>query len=475
MASQTYPEVLVRIGNYNEAHWRPLIEQRLDPGYFLETFRYGMGSYYFDFLEMADRVIDLTTDNPKIYEKLEWESTLKIGTAITTGSAGDPITFKVDVDDIDTNQKIPCKVGDGIVIPAQYQTPLEDRIYVIVTITVNGVDDIDITAEPLSEAGSTITASQIGVEVPADTVLKLHSYYTGRGTELPDGRYNYRVIREYQTQIIKETRTFEGGMQALKWYEVPSETGGTTAWWEGQDEQELYHRKLCDDAIFLGELNDNTALVETSNAGGSNKRKSTKGIWNWAKEVGQPLDYAGSWDMSYFYDTKDLLLANNVTAREVMFCVGTDLYRSVEESNLDWIKEYSGGSNLMRAADDLGIETKRVHVNGITFQLHELISFGNPLRYGNKSYNFSKYGLMIPEGQENATYEGKRELHPNFMLGFLNNNNENRRKILGILDGTTGRSTPTNRFDTSETFVQTELASIVLRPEQLITVEPELG
>lgn len=236
---------------------------------------------------------------------------------------------------------------------------------------------------------------------------------------------------------------------------------------------ELDHRKACDDALFLGEINDNTALVQTSHVGGSNGRKATKGLWNWGKEVGQPLDYAGGWDMSYFYDVKDLFLAKNVVAREAMFALGTDLLRSIEESNLDWIREYSGGSNLMRSADELGIETSRVKVNGILFQLHELMSFGNPLRYGNQTYNFSKNGIIIPEGQERSSYLGKEELHPNFMIGYLNNNGENRRKIINVLDGTTGRSTPTSRFDTSETYALTEMAAIVLRPEQLITVEPE--
>ncbi len=470
MAAQTYPVPTPRVGAYSEANWRPLIEQRLDPGYFLETFRYGLGSYYFDWLDMSERTLNLTTDNPKIYEKLEWENTIKTGSEIAIGAAGADISFDISSDDV-TNGTIPLKVSDGIVIPAQNQATGEDRVYVVTSIGASPT--FTTTASPLSADGNTITESEVSVAVASGTVLKIHSNFFARGTELPDGKYNYRLIREYETQIIKTTRQFEGGMQALKWYEVPSETGSTTAWFEGQDELELDHRKACDDALFLGEINDNSTLVQTSNVGGSNARKSTKGLWNWGKEVGQPLDYAGAWDMSYFYDVKDLLLANNVVSRECMFCVGSDLLRSIEESNLNWIREYSGGSNLMRAADELGIETSRVKVNGVFFQIHELMSFGNPLRYGNKTYNFSKYGIIIPEGQERADYNGKEELHPNFMIGYLNNNTENRTRIIDVIDGTTGRSQSTNRFDTSESYALTEMASIVLRPEQLITVEPE--
>lgn len=474
MAAQTYPTPTPRVGNFSTAQWRPLMEQRLDPGYFLETFRYGAGEYYFDFLEMANRTINLTTDNPKVYEKLAIENTVKTEEEVAvSGAAGDPFTFRISTDDLDAYGNTPVRVGDGIVVGAQYQTQGEDRIYVITTVTKNSVTDVDVVCEPLTEAGATIGASQISVAIPAGTTFKIHSYYTGRGTDLPPGKNNYRLVREYQTQIIKNTAMVEGGMQSLKWYEVPTDAGGTTAYWESQDIQEFNHRKQCDDALFLGEINDNTALVETSGAGGSNLRKSTKGIWNWAKEVGQPLDYGAGWDMSYMYDIKDLLLSTLVTSREVMFNVGTDLLREIELSNLDWIQSYSGGSDLMMAADKLGIETLRVFVNGVLFQINELKSFGNPLRWGNKDMNFTKYGLIIPEGSDNATIEGRRELHPVFNIGYLNNNGENRTKIMGVLDGTTGRSIPVNGSDLSQTFIQTELAAIVLRPEQLITVEPE--
>ena len=469
MAAQTYPVPTPRVGAYNEAVWRPLIEQRLDPGYFLETFRYGMGSFYFDFMQMANRTMQLWTDKPKVFEKLEWENTITTGADSSTGTGA--ITFAISTADV-TSGTIPLKVSDGVVIPAQYQASGEDRIYVVTGIAGTS-PNFTATVTPLSADGNTIAVSNVSTAVPSGTVLKIHAYYTARGTELPSGKFNYRLVREYETQIIKNVRQFDGGMQALKWYEVPSDTGATTAYFEGQDEMEWDHRKACDDALFLGEINDNATLVETSNVGGSNLRKATKGIWNWAKEFGQPLDYAGGWDISYCYDVKDLLLAKNVASREVMFALGTDLLRSVEESTLDFIKEYSGGSDLMRAADEVGIETRRIFVNGILFQLQELKSFGNPLRYGNKAYNFSKYGLIIPEGMESGEFNGQRELHPNFMVGYLNNNSENRTRIVGVLDGTTGRSIPTNRFDTSEAFILTELASIVLRPEQLITVEPE--
>ncbi len=472
MAAQTYPTVTAKVGNYTNAQWVPLMDQRLDPGFFLETFRYGLGSYFFDFMNLAKRTMNLTTRTPKIFEKLEWESTLKINTEIATGAAGADISIVVHTDDRDAYGNVPIKVGDGVLIPGQNEATGEDRIYVIHTYVAG---TFTATASPLSADGATITESQISTAVSAASVLKIHSNYNAPGTGLPSGKNNYRVQRSYSTQIIKATKTFEGGTQALKWYEVPSETGATTAWFEGQDELELEYRKMCDDAIFLGELNDNSTLTQASNAGGTGKRLATKGIWNWALEKGQSLDYAGgSWDMSYLYDYKDLALANNVVSREAMFLLGTDLQREVEQSGLDWIKEYSGGSDLFRATDEIGYDVRRILVNGITFQCQELKSFGNPLRYGNKQYNFSKSGLIIPEGDGMTEMpDGKSEKHPSFQVGYLNNNGENRTQIIDILGGTTGRSKATHQYDTDTAFMETELAAIVLRPEQLVAVRPE--
>lgn len=466
MAAQTYPTVTTRVGNFNQAVWQPLMSQRLDPGYIGETFRYGMLSQYFDILDLAERTINLTTDNPKVYEKSEWEQTVTTGTAITTGAAGASISFTIDASDQDSVLE-----HEVILIPELYQAAGvgEDRQYVVTDVTSSVV-----TALPRSADGTSVTASQIGTEIPAGTTLSIVGYSVGRGGALPDGKADYRTVRDYETVIIDESRIFEGGMQALKWYEVPTDVGGTTAWFEGQHDMELNLSKHCEGEFWMGELNDNASLTTASAAGGTNKQKATKGVWTWAKEVGSPLNYSGgTFDYSYLYDVKDLFLSKMVAANEASFLMGSDLQRSVEEGGLDFVREYSGGSDLFRKSDELGIHVKRALVNGILFQFQELKALGNPQRFGNKVYNLSKSGLIVPESMENAEYNGKTEKHPSLQIGYLNHNGEDRTRIVGVIDGTTGRSTPTNIYDTSRTFIKSEFAAIVLRPEQLIPVEAE--
>lgn len=471
MAAQTQPTVTPKVGNYNAAQWVPLMDQRLDQGYFKEIGRYGLNSYIFDFLELCGRTMNLTTRTPKIFEKLEWENTVKIVGPIGTGAAGADISFVVHADDVDAYGNLPIAEGESVVIPAIYQSEAEDRTYVVTDITTTTV-----TASPLSADGSTgyPTESQIGTAVPVGTTLSLGSYYTGVGTGLPNGRNNYRAERSYSTQIIKAVKTYEGGIQALKWRDVPSEFG-VGAWIEGQEDLELEYRKKMEMALMLGEENDNALLTETSQAGGTNKRLGTKGIWRWAKEVGQALNYSGGFDLSYLYDYKDLALANNLVSREALFLMGTDLQRSVEEGGLDFIKNYSGGSDLFLAADEIGYDVRRILLNGVMFQLQELKSWSNPLRMGNKEYNFTKYGLIIPEGEQNATVNGKIEKHPSFQTGYLNHGGENRTRNTGFIAGTTGNHSYTSdQYDRDILWMESEMAAIVLRPEQLVAVEPEV-
>lgn len=470
MAAQTYPTVASRVGEYNFKNWASIFSARFDEGYLEEISRYGLGSYFMDFLQLADYTMSITTRTPKVFETLEWENTVKTGTQIAISvAAGDPISFDIHADDIDAVGQLPVQVTDGLVIPAYYEANSSNAIYVIVDITGTTV-----TAEPLSADGTSIAASEIAIAIPIGTTLKVHSSYHGYGTGQPKGTNMTRAIREYTTQIVKTSMNFEGGIQALKWRDIKTENGINSAWMEGQEIIESKHSKKIDDILFLGELNDNSALTEVSQFGGTNKRAATKGLWNWAGEAGQDLLYPGAWDATNLYDYKDLAISQNIIAREIIFAFGTDLGRNIEESNLDWIKQFSGGSDLFRTAFEIGIDIKSFFANGYHFLFQELRSFSNPLRWGNKSYDFTKYGLMIPNGMETYEIEGKMERHPTLAIGYLNYAGEDRTRIVRVLDGMSGKSSfAVNEYDGSNLFMLSELAPIIYRPNQLVRVMPQ--
>lgn len=471
MAAENFPQSNVRVGEYNAAQWSSIFDLRFDEGYLQELNRYGIGSYFFDFLKLAGQMQAVTNRNPKVFERLEWESTVKIGAAIAVGAAGADISIVVHADDQDAAGNVPIQVSDGIVIPAYYEATKQNRIYVIHTYNPG---TFTATASPLSADGTTITESEIAIEVPTDIELKIHANFFGYGTGQPRGTYDAQVTREYPLTIIKTSMDYEGGIQAIKWRELKTDSGINSVWIEGQERAELQHSKKMDDAIFLGELNDNATLTQASNFGGTNKRASNIGLWNWGEQAGQELLYGGQWAMSNLYDYKDLALSQNLVANDIWFGLGTDLQRMVEEANLDWIREYSGGSDLFRTSSEIGVGIKYAHVNGYMFQFQEIKSFANPLRYGNKYYDFSKYGIMIPDAKQSVTIEGRTEYHPNISLGYLNHGGENRERVLRLVDGMTGRNQlAVNDIDGSHLYILSEFTPLVFRPNQIVLVKQQ--
>jgi hypothetical protein len=467
----SYPASKTVRGNFNSAEWISLMNARgvLKPDHYEKVVkRTGMGELIFDWLQAANLYRPLKSRTLTVFEEGDLERTVKISTAIATGNAGAAITLVVDADDRDTNGNVPIAANDGIVIPAAYQTSGEDRIYVI---TTYDADTYTATCTPLTAQGTSITASQISVEVPADTVLKIHSNYFAPGTAQPEGSTFDLYSRTYVTQIVKTSMGYEGGVQAIEWYPVVTKDGKRGAWIVGQEMAERIHNKRIDDALFLSELNDNTALTGASNAGGTSAFLSTKGLWNWALEAGQQLPYA-NWTADYFADVKDYLRANNVTSSEVVFWYGPDLGRDVEDENLNFIREYSGGTDLM-VAGKLGISIRYFERNGIMFALKSIASFNNPNRYGGNSYTFVKKGIMYPVDSTRVEVNGSKMTMPNLQIGYLNSNGEDRTRIVRILDGMTGReSQAVNAYDTSNMYMLSEFEAIVLSPNKLIRVEP---
>ena len=466
----TYPDSKTVGGNFNLAAWASIFSTKFKPQKWNEVLRRnGYGENIFDFLQMAGLDTPVKARSITVFEEGDIERTVKLAGAIEVGDAGGSIEFTIHTDDRDDAGGVPLRENFGVVIPAAYQTSGEDRIYVVTDITTYVV-----TAVPLSADG-TVTESQISVEVPANTRLKIHASYWGPGTGQPEGTTFDLYERTYYNTIAKESMGFEGGMGAIETWLVETKGGDPGIYIKGQEQVEFLMNKQISDHLFLGELNDNAALVQTSQAGGSNKRYSALGIWNHALASGQELTYSGGEitddDMA---DVDDLLRSNNVTSTEVMFWYGPVLSRAVENMNLKFIKEYSGGTDLMITPQKLGVNIKYLTRNGITFAFKPVGDFRNPNRLGGSAYTFPQKGLMYPVSEAKVEFQGKTDVTPTFQIGYLNNKGEDRTRIVRFLDGMTGKERiAVSQYDVSNLYMLSEFIPLVFKPNQLITVVPE--
>jgi hypothetical protein len=211
-----------------------------------------------------------------------------------------------------------------------------------------------------------------------------------------------------------------------------------------------------EDYILLGEEDDNTNLTETSDFSGTQIINSGFGIWHWADQLAQDLSYNGVFDYNDFYDISKLFESQDVMATRALMCMGPELGRFVEQAGLDFVKEYSGGSDLLdQAVNRLGITVNVVRLNDIEFILHTFKSWAKRNKYGMNindvySYEFPEGGLVIPEEKvdlkvdqpylngKGTSFGAGQYTFPNLFLGFVNKNGENRERIMKWRPGVNG-------------------------------------
>lgn len=470
--TNTYPASNVKVGAFDASNFVSLNSALFKDDVYPEILkRNGYGELIFDILELSEATYDMKQRSTRVLEMGQMERVVTVGTGgIAVGAAGAAATFTLDTSDQDSAGGIPVQVNDTVIIDGTFQASGEDKEYVITAIS--GATPPVITLTPLSGAAASVPAD-IDTAIPAGTKLTIASDKHGYGTGQPDGAYDVIYYRDYEAEITKTTHAVEGGVDALEWWAMPRKSGGNGVMFRGQEILEFKHNKKLDGKLFFSEPNENTAnLTATSTFGGTNALPSTKGIWNWATEVGQNFGYSGAWSMADFYDMKDILRAQNVTTNELMFMYGTNLGRQIEESNLDWIREYSGGTDLYKNANSLGVNIKNVEVNGLMFGLKEMKSFANPTRWGNNSLSFADRGLVIPIGAEAVTIDGQSTVKPTIMMGYLKNNGVDRTRKFGYLKGMDQGGDVASDVDASKVFLLSEHATIVHRPNQFIRVKP---
>jgi hypothetical protein len=459
----TRPTQGTKVNPFSSNEIVSLWDARLETGYMADIERYGFADRVLSFLRMPEREITLSTRKPKVFEKLPIQADVTNNAQIATSVAGAAMTFVVATGDVSATGAIPLQANEAIIVPGAY--------------TISGNDAVFVAK---SVSGSTVTLypadSTEGVQsaIPASTVFKIHGSYHAFETGQPSGKRTKRVERAYKVGLCKTTAEIGGGIQSLDWLPVeylddPSRTGFMA---EAQFVAEFDHDKKLDDMIFFNEEINNTNLVEASGLDANNGLfQASKGLWNHAEDSGQDLLYSGTWDTGNFYDYKDLAISQLVSSREVRFWYGYNLSSQIEQAGLEFVGNYSQGSDLFTGGSGLGFDVKYYQLDGFTFQCKELESFRNAVGAGNQNYNFYKSGMMIPVGRGSAEIDGGAvEQHPELMIGYQ----KTRKRVIGFINGMTGLPYQVvTDGDYAKWHMNTEYCLFALRPNQYVLVKPE--
>jgi hypothetical protein len=234
------------------------------------------------------------------------------------------------------------------------------------------------------------------------------------------------------------------------------------------------------DYFMNGQPNNNTFVGSNADSE-SNAVVSDYGLIPGMYKDAMRQYYTGSYGKENFDIIKFLLASQGVGAGSVDFCYGQELGLGIENSGLEFIREFSGGTDLYSKMADVGFVMKRFTKNGIVNNLIEIPEFSNPLAYGADGYNYETMGLIFPNAKvttETNTYNNGMSTGPSqkkaldhVSIGYLNNNGENRRLIVGDAAGVNGLGYKfTNAYDRSVWYMLVETMTFLLALNQTILV-----
>lgn len=370
------------------------------------------------------------------------------------------------------------RVGDTVFMDPQYTNKdVPTQWYV----TAVGASGANTTIYPLD------ATVQMSSSMAGSTYFMVGPNLAGIGTGQPGPRKSGTTSDTFYTAIVDETAEVKGGVSAEKLYRNDIDKSGKSVLWsKAQIEAEFLLNSGIDKQIFIGQVNTNTSnAVATDSDSSSQAVRGTQGLWHWVESDGMEQAYAGSYDLAYFDQIKEYLRSQGVTDTSVAFLAGSNLYKQVENTALDYIKAYSGGSDLY-AMGSVGAHVNQIIKNGITCKLAEIVSFDNANTYAVMDTYFRDAGLIIPESlatvARNPMMEadffgnsaGDKVKIPNVALGYFSNNGENRTRMVGPVAGVNGFGYPfTNQYDEVKMYYKSEFALIVSLANQMLKVVKE--
>jgi len=404
---------------------------------------YGGGVGMLGLAYLAGTTVSIAGPSKTVWEEGSFTKLVKLNGPITIKAAGVDITFSLDAAEFDANHACYLNTNEIIVIPAEYieegNVPATIPHGYQVTGNNGGVDAARVyTARPL------LVTTELAVQVPDNTELMVRGGNYALESASGSGKSSGWYHREFYNSIKKWDWAIGGGTQSNQRYYEELKGGGTGILSKLTMEADHQLDLQVDDEIMLSNGVTNTTLTMVNRNGVAIPVAGTVGVLRHMEQRAMKQYYTAAYQMSDFDDIKDLLISQGVTERNVAFLQGSSLYRQIENSGLDFIKEFSGGTDLMKTLGEINIAFKAINKNGVYTVFKELPQLSDPTRYGAPAFNdyFKDLGFIVPEvdvtlsgGPENPTPMKLR----NLTIGFKNYNGENRTRIVKDLPSVAGQ------------------------------------
>lgn len=427
-----------------------------------------------DFLRLNGQEISLTRDSITTFAEGARSRPVKIKTEVTALSDS-KFKFYIDPDDYDSNDKAPVRIGDSIMIPGYFFGKTYD---VQARITAVGASDTALTTAEFFESGLSLANN-----FPADGYIQVGPTTYGRGSGQPQAKSRGFYSDTFYTAISKESVQMHGGVNAQQLYfEVEGKGGGKGLWSMAWADAEFSLDEQISTELWQGHENGNS-LTETDVDSNNSTIKGTKGLWLHAAADGADHQYVDAFSVKDLDAIYDLFRATGVVCESASLLTGDKLNGQIQEAAHDYISQYSGGSDLlMDNMTALGFTAHKWNRRGIDFKLVNLAQLSNPNTFGANNKNFWTYaGLALPDEMVSvedremgiANSYGKVTL-PNVTVGYLNNNQEDRKRIITDVAGVNGFGfKATSQYDQAQLFLLSEYALISVENTKMVRLMKE--
>lgn len=462
------PDVIshARQGQYDSA-WRggfASTDDTLAPAYYGQLAnRYG-GLLLWDATMLAGRDIDVSTRNMIVLEKGYFLDTIDVATQIEPAAANADITLK--------SVKNVLRVGFVVHIPSKYLLSAEipQSFRCLSKTWDTGTSQWWHVLEPL------VTGQRVIVAIPVTQALTVGGSMFAAGTQQPAGMVDEFFHSNYGTRILKESVYWEGGQGALK---ELAELGQGNLRARTILDSQMRLRVQLNDAILMGyKITHPGGLTQNNEAGVANTILSSAGLLPTMVAESMKLYYTGTFSEDQFDQIPFLMLSQGVAGNSAMIMVGMELGLGIEKTMLNFVKEYSGGSDLYDKMKGVGFGIREYTSNGFINRIVRLPEFSNPVMYGAPGYNFEALGMVFPDAKVTAkttslspdgssAEASKVRAINNFTLGYLNYGGENRRLISGDKAGVNGYGIPfSSDWDNSAHYTLCEMMNIFVGMNQ---------
>ena len=470
------------------ANWGSIYSLELKPEVWQKWYQaFGKGFQIFDWLMIAGQSVSVKSQDVDAFTDQAVERAVQVtaaGVAHAGHVAGAARTFILHANeyldgDGATAATPYLRVGDTVFMDPQYTNKDVPTQWFVTAVGASG-------------ANTTIYPNDVTVQMTSSmagsTYFMVGPNLKGVGGGQPVPRRSGTTSDTFYTGIHAETAEIKGGVNAVQLYRNDiDKSGKNTLWSKAQVEAEFLFNSGIDKQLLIGQRNTNTTVVVSTDGAANQAVRSTQGLWHWVESDGMEQAYAGSYDLAYFDQIKEYLRSQGVTDTKVATLCGSNLFKQIENTVLDYIKAYSGGSDLMKGYESVGANVREFTKNGITHQLCEIISFDNANTYGVMDTYFRDAGLVIPQslatvkssgldmsGDAYGYSAGDKVKIPNVVIGYLNNNGENRTRMIGPVGGVNGFGIPfTNQYDKVELFIKSEFMLIVNLANQMLKIVKE--